>query len=124
MYLLKQLWQNYQLPQNDAELEPTLNTWMRFFSTVTEQEVTQAIVEISAEGCEFAPQIGQIYSRVKRKREALKATENNYDFDYDLYALYAELKGVEPPPISDGPDRWHEWFQSVKRKDNDISICD
>lgn len=124
MYLLKQLWQNYQIPQNDAELNAALNTWMRFFSTVPEQEVTQAIVEISAEGCEFAPQIGQIYARVKGKREALKAPENNYDFYYDLYVLYAELKGVNPPPISDGPDGWDEWFQSVKRKDNDIPIRD
>lgn len=68
MGLIASLWTNYRLPANDGEMRPAVLAWSQFFASVPQREVIRTIMEISAEGGEFAPQVGQIYARLKAGR--------------------------------------------------------
>ena len=66
--LMGTLWNSYKPPQNAADVSAIVNTWLRFFSSVPVDEVTHAIFTLSADGREFAPQVGEIYKAVKDAR--------------------------------------------------------
>ena len=116
LYLMKQLWQNYQVPQDEVKMSAVIHTWMQFFGTVPEREVTKTILEISAEGGEFAPQIGQIYARLKTQRlEAKKEPEE----PYCNFVAYAAVVGAEPPEEKIGPEGWWAWYARTR-----AALCD
>jgi hypothetical protein len=64
------LWSSWRAPATDADVEALVGTWQQFFASVPAAQVTRAIYELSAEGTEFAPQVGQIYAKVKANRPA------------------------------------------------------
>ena len=65
-------------------------------------------MEIASEGGEFAPQVGQIYARVKNQRREI-APKIDEGFEGNIKA-YAAVVGE--PPIG---DRW-EWFCKMRQK--------
>ena len=66
--LMATLWTSYKPPQSAVDVSAIVNTWLRFFSAVPVDEVTHAIFALSAEGREFAPQVGEIYKALKDQR--------------------------------------------------------
>ena len=80
LYLLGTLWSNYKPPQEAVGIETATATWLEFFRAVPAEEVTRAIMEHSAAGAEFAPQVGQIYKSVKDRRAALPASNVDPEF--------------------------------------------
>lgn len=66
--LMATLWSSYRPPQSAEDMAVLVNTWQQFFGKVDAGTVTRTIYEISAEGAEFAPQVGQIYARLKENR--------------------------------------------------------
>lgn len=85
IYLLASLWTNYKPPQDEMMLQVQTEAWLTLFGNVPATEVQNTIMSIAAEGCEFAPQIGQIYARLKNQREerkALQATTVQCDDEY------------------------------------------
>ena len=111
LYLLGQLWQNYQLPQNEAGMTAAVNTWLRFFGNVPEKAVTQTILEISADGDAFPPQVGQIYARLKSQR--LEAHKDEAE-PYCNFETYAAVVGVQPPAREAGPEGWWKWYGETR----------
>jgi hypothetical protein len=80
---------------------------MRFFRNIPADEVTQAIFEMSAEGGDFAPNLGQIYAKIKGQRKALKPVKVDEGY-YTNCKAYAATIGVEPPQPTDDLIIWFE----------------
>jgi hypothetical protein len=117
--LAASLWTNFKLPQTERDVELTVDIWQQFFSSIPLNDVSRAIMEISAEGTEFAPQVGQIYKRVADKKRGAKAAltadnANNAAF-LDNIAAYAKLTGKTPPDTSNVNEAW-AWFQEVRNE--------
>ena len=110
---MAQLWTNTRTPQTDDEMTLAVGTWLQFFSNVPFAVVSRAINEIAAEGGEFAPQIGQIYARVKAgKTERLKATSEIENAYRNHARVLAKLLEIEPP--NGTVENIKNWFAEVK----------
>ena len=94
------------MPQTEEELSLTADVWLNFFGRVQAQEVTKTIMAIAAEGAEFAPQVGQIYSRLKNNRKSLPAADAEYARACRVLAEIMEI----PEPHGD----CKSWFAQVK----------
>lgn len=117
IYLMSQLWSNYRTPGTEMEIGALVNTWLRFFGKARSEDVTQAIMEISAEGGEFAPQIGQIYAKYKGNMQP-KIQGGVRD---EIYAghcnLLAKILDIDPPDKfldNEGLTRWFERVRSER----------
>lgn len=109
---MSQLWTNYKAPQTDDEMTLTTGTWLQFFGNAPFTEVSRTINEIAAEGNEFAPQIGQIYARLKAKKVERLRGESEMERGYRNTAMaLARLMEIEPPG-----DDIPAWLQSVRDK--------
>lgn len=110
MSLMGFLWTSYRPPQTDEEIAAQTGIWMQFFSRVSQEEVTRTIMELSAEGGEYAPQVGQIYARIKAGRAPRLAPASN---PYFQLALSAAAICELPPPESADVQVVRSWFQEV-----------
>lgn len=112
------LWDNYRVPATEADLAPKVSAWCGLFRDVPRQEVEQAIYSISAEGGDFAPQIGQVYARLKERREKRKAlSAPAYDADYEATVrTYARAAGISPPPSGMTGGELYRWFYEAREK--------
>ena len=116
MYLMSQLWSNYKPPTSEVEINALANTWLRFFKNARSEDVTRAIMEISAEGGEFAPQIGQIYARVKQQKQGLIAGKQRNEDIARYCFLIAEMCNVDPPAENADDYELMMWFRDFKAK--------
>ena len=108
--LMGTLWSSYKAPQNDTELQTLTGIWQQFFGGVAQNEVTRTIMELAAEGPEFAPQVGQIYQRLKSKRvPKLASKDNPY---YQLALAGAAICELDLPAGSDTATV-KQWFKEV-----------
>lgn len=108
--LMGVLWSNYKAPQTEAELQFLTGIWRHFFGGVSQAEVQRTIEEMAAEGPEFAPQIGEIYDRLKSKRTpVLKGNDNPF---YQAALTGAAICELRPPSASDVPTV-RKWFREV-----------
>jgi hypothetical protein len=98
------------------EIGALVNTWLRFFGKERSEDVTQAIMEISAEGGEFAPQIGQIYARVKQQKQGRLAGKQRSEEVARYCFLIAEMCNVDPPAENADNDELLMWFRDLKAK--------
>lgn len=118
IYLMSQLWSNYRTPGTEMEIGALVNTWLRFFGKARSEDVTQAIMEISAEGGEFAPQIGQIYAKYKGNMQP-KIQGGIRD---EIYAghcnLLAKILDIDPPEKSLDNEGLKSWLEDVRTKFN------
>lgn len=114
---MQTLWTSYKAPQTEQELQLTVGTWLQFFESASFAEVSKTINEIASEGGEFAPQIGQIYSRLKAKRvEQLKGV-SEIEAAYRTNArVLAKVLEIEPP--SGSIEDIKAWFNEVKSRRN------
>ena len=110
------LWDNYKVPMTEADLAPKVSAWCGLFRDVPRQEVEQAIYSLSAEGGDFAPQIGQVYVRLKERRGAQKALScAPHDADYEATVrVYARVVGITPPPYGLTGAELYRWFCEAK----------
>ena len=114
IYLMSQLWSNYKPPATEVEISALTNVWMRFFGNAPSEKITNVIMAIAAEGGEFAPQVGQIYSRYKaEKAVALEGRKHSEEYYY-LCRLYAKVCGVEPPDKSLCIEELRAWFEKTR----------
>lgn len=114
IYLMSQLWSNYKPPATEAEISALTSVWMRFFGNAPSESVTGVIMEISAEGGDFAPQVGQIYARYKAKREmALEGRKYSEQY-YNLCRAFARVCEVEPPDKSMCTEELRAWFERTR----------
>lgn len=97
--LMGTLWSNYKAPQNEAELQTLTGIWQQFFGNLSQSEVTRTIMGMAAEGPEFAPQIGEIYKRLKGNRTPRLAGADNPFYQAALTG--AAICGLDPPRGSD-----------------------
>lgn len=116
IYLMSQLWSNYRTPGTEMEINALVNTWLKFFGKAKSEDVTQAIMEISAEGGEFAPQLGQIYARVKQQKQGLIAGKQRSEEVARYCFLIAEMCNVDPPAENADNDELMMWFRDFKAK--------
>lgn len=87
------------------------DVWLNFFGRVQAQEVTKTIMGISADGAEFAPQVGQIYNRLKNTRKSLPSADAEYARACRVLAEIMEI----PAPHGD----YKNWFARVKNTPHD-----
>lgn len=114
IFLMSQLWSNYKPPSTEMEINALTNTWVKFFGNLSGNEVTGAIMEISAEGGEFAPQIGQIYARVKQKRQAaLECRKFSEEYYRNCLAL-SKILDIEPPSRHCNSQELVNWFENAR----------
>lgn len=116
IYLMSQLWSNYRTPGTEMEIGALVNTWLKFFGKARSEDVTQAIMEISAEGGEFAPQLGQIYARVKQQKQGLIAGKQRNEDIARYCFLIAKMCNVDPPAENADNDELLMWFRDLKAK--------
>ena len=108
--LMGTLWSSYKAPQNEAELQTLTGIWQQFFGGIKQAEVTRTIMELASEGAEFAPQIGQVYDRLKANRvPKLAPKDNPY---YQLALAGAAISELDPPASSD-IETVRRWFEEV-----------
>lgn len=120
IYLMSNLWTSYRPPQSELELKSAISAWIPFFGSIPEKRVTRAILEIAAEGGEFAPQIGQIYKHIKDDgRPRLKDGKCSEEF-YRLCCLYADVAEIERPDMADNA-ALIDWFREVKSNGTDVA---
>ena len=112
---MQTLWTSYKAPQTEQELQLAVGTWLQFFGNTPFAEVSRTINEIAAEGNEFAPQIGQIYARVKAKRvEQIKGVSEIEAAYRNNARVLAKVLDIEPP--SGSIDDIKAWFNKVKSR--------
>lgn len=109
--LMGALWTTYKPPQTDSEIELNVNVWQRFFGGVSSAEVSQALMEISAEGEKYAPMPGEIYKRLKGDRQAKALTQQAISHYRYMAGVYAKIAGIEPPSPAEDP---LEWFKEAR----------
>ncbi len=112
------LWDNYRVPETEADLAPKVSAWCALFRDVPRQEVEQAIYSLSADGGNFAPQIGQVYARLKERRGTQKAlSAPAYDADYEAAVrTYALIAGIAPPPSGMTSTELYRWFCEARER--------
>ena len=112
---MQTLWTSYKAPQTEQELQLAVGTWLQFFGNTPFAEVSRTINEIAADGNEFAPQIGQIYARLKSKKvERLKGGSEIESVYRNNARVLAKVLGVEPP--SGSIEDIKAWFNKVKSR--------
>lgn len=114
IFLMSQLWSNYKTPGTEMEINALTKTWLQFFGTMSSAEVTSAIMEISAEGGEFAPQVGQIYAKCKAKRQAALEGRKFSEAYYGNCLLLAKILDIEPPSRHCNSQELVKWFENAK----------
>ena len=114
IFLMSQLWSNYKPPNTEMEINALTNTWSKFFSNLSSNEVTGAIMEISADGTEFAPQIGQIYAKCKAKRQAALESRKFSEEYYRNCLSLARILDIEPPSRECNSQELVKWFENEK----------
>lgn len=112
---MQTLWTSYKAPQTEQELQLAVGTWLQFFGNTPFPEVSRTINEIAADGNEFAPQIGQIYARLKAKRvEQLKGVSEIESTYRNNARVLAKVLDIEPP--SGSIEDIKAWFNKVKSR--------
>jgi len=97
--LMGNLWSSFRTPTNEQDVEILTNIWLQFFAGVPQKIVTQTIMEISAEGGEYPPQVGQIYERIKASQTPkLRGIDNPF---VQLAFTAAKMEDLEPPAATD-----------------------
>ena len=110
--LMALLWSSYKTPQTIADMDAAVETWLQFFRTVSEAEVTRTIMEIASDGGEYAPQVGQIYARLKANRIP-KLTGDEIPF-VQLAFTAAKMEEIDPPEATD-LKTIRKWWREVYR---------
>lgn len=115
--LMGNLWSSFRVPETPEDLKVLTGIWLQFFGTIPQSVVSKTIMEISAEGGEFAPQVGQIYERIKAANTPkLKGIDNPY---VKLAFTAAKMEGLEPPETADLPTARNWWFKVYKLRGNE-----
>lgn len=118
IFLMGSLWTNYRMPQGPEDEAPLVAAWCGLFRSIPRDEVEKAVYSLAAEGRDFPPQIGQVYARVRARREETRAlTAPKRDLRmYDNCLAYALVTG-QPPPTEDmsGEELWR-WFCETKER--------
>lgn len=108
--LMGNLWSSFRVPETPEDLKVLTGIWLQFFGTIPQSVVSKTIMEISAEGGEFAPQVGQIYERIKAANTPkLKGMDNPF---VQLAFTAAKMEGLEPPETADLATA-RNWFFKV-----------
>ena len=93
------LWSSFRVPETPEDLQILTGIWLQFFSTIPQSIVTQTIMEISAEGGQYPPQVGQIYERIKAANTPkLKGIDNPF---VQLAFTAAKMEELDPPEATD-----------------------
>lgn len=106
LYLLGSLWNNYKPIEDPIAAEIETTAWLGLLGNVKYETVQNIILEIASEGGKFAPQVGEIYKRLKDKRDEKKQLEAHgcdEDFYYTVRSWAIVVKGLdkdEVPPIT------------------------
>lgn len=119
IYLLASLWTNYKPPQDELTLETQTTAWISMFGSVQFADVQNTILSIAAEGVEFAPQIGQVYARLKERRLEKKLALEKPKIDPELFGLcacYAKVANVDIPSVMDSNEDIVRWFRKTREK--------
>lgn len=85
--------------------------------TVRFEEVRDVILSFAAEGGQFAPQVGEVYAKVKKRREErrqLSGAKADPEY-YELIGVYAAVVGVPKPAPA---DFWtlRDWFKQTQER--------
>ena len=114
--LMGNLWSSFRVPETPEDLKVLTGIWLQFFGTIPQSVVSKTIMEISAEGGEFAPQVGQIYERIKAANTPkLKGMDNPF---VQLAFTAAKMEGLEPPEATDLTTVRNWWFKVYKLRGN------
>ena len=97
--LMGNLWSSFRVPETPEDIQVLTGIWLQFFGTIPQSIVSQTIMEIAAEGGEFAPQVGQIYERIKASNTPkLRGFDNPF---IQLAFTAAKMEDFEPPAAAD-----------------------
>lgn len=97
--LMGLLWTSYKPPQSETDMAAAIAVWTEYFGNIPCDEVATTIKSMAAEGGEFAPQIGQIYARIKENHTPkLKGIDNPF---IQLAFTAAKMENLEPPAAAD-----------------------
>jgi len=106
------LWSSFRVPETPEDLQILTGIWLQFFGTIPQSIVTQTIMEISAEGGQYPPQVGQIYERIKAANTPkLKGMNIPY---VQLAFEAAKMEGLPPPEATDLTTVRNWWFKVYK----------
>ena len=87
------------MPETPEDIKVLTGIWLQFFGTIPQSIVTQTIMAIAAEGGEFAPQVGQIYERIKASNTPkLRGFDNPF---IQLAFTAAKMEGLDPLAAAD-----------------------
>lgn len=117
-YLMSTLWSNYKPPQDELAMTVMCNTWMQFFAKVPAGKVQRVLYEISAEGGDFAPNVGQIYARIKEQNKELAAHNEFASVFQQNVEGFAKIVGIEPPEPHEDRYAWFKRNANIARKGN------
>lgn len=97
--LMGLLWTSYKPPQSETDMAAAIAVWTEYFGNIPCDEVATTIKSMAAEGTEFAPQIGQIYARIKENHTPkLKGIDNPF---VQLAFTAAKMEDLDPPEATD-----------------------
>ena len=110
--LMGLLWTSYKPPQSETDMAAAIAVWTEYFGNIPCDEVAATIKAMAAEGGEFAPQIGQIYARIKENHTPkLKGMDNPF---VQLAFTAAKMEGLDPPEATDLTTVRNWWFKVYK----------
>ena len=111
--LMGRLWSSYRIPETPEDVQVLTGIWLQFFGTIPQGVVTKAIMEISAEGGEFPPQVGQIYERIKSAQTPrLRGSDNPF---VQLAFTAARMEGIDPPENTELATV-RTWWRAYKKR--------
>jgi len=100
--LMFDLFANYQAQ--------SVEVWLKFFKSVPAIEVDKTIMLMSASGLKYAPELGEIYKKLKDGRPKKIADDQN---PYYILALSgAKICDLDPPKSADA-ETVRKWFKEV-----------